>query len=101
MILRIWHGRVPTSKAPAYRAFLNERAIPDYQSIPGNKNVQILERGEGDITHFMTLSTWESMETIKGFTGEDPEVAKYYPEDKEFLIEFEPQVLHYEIVGHS
>jgi hypothetical protein len=31
MIVRLWHGRVPTSKAPAYRAFQNERAIPDYQ----------------------------------------------------------------------
>ena len=101
MILRIWHGRVPTTKAPAYREFLNERAIPDYQSIPGNLGVQILERGEGDITHFMTLSTWESMETIQGFAGENPEAAKYYPEDKDFLLEYEPQVVHYTIVGSS
>ena len=28
------------------------------------------------------------------------DVAKYYPEDKEFLLEFEPTVVHYEVVGH-
>ena len=54
MIVRMWHGRVPTSKAQAYRAFLNERAIPDYQSFVGNISVYIVERKEGEVTHFIT-----------------------------------------------
>jgi hypothetical protein len=29
------------------------------------------------------------------------ERAKYYPEDKDFLLEFEPRVVHYEVVGQS
>ena len=41
MIVRMWHGRVPTSKAQAYRMFLNERAIPDYQSVEGNISVYV------------------------------------------------------------
>ena len=101
MIVRMWHGRVPTSKAQAYRAFVNARAIPDYQSVDGNLSVHILERQEGDITHFITLTFWRDLESIKGFAGEDVEVAKYYPEDKDFLLEFEPTVLHYEVVGQS
>jgi len=101
MITRMWHGKVPTSKAAAYRAFLNERAIPDYQSVAGNISVHILERAEGDITHFITLTFWEDMDSIKAFAGEDVEVAKYYPEDKDFLLEFEPHVIHYEVVGQS
>ena len=92
---------VPTSKALAYRKFLNERAIPDYRSVKGNLGAYILERREGDITHFITLSFWDSLESIKEFTGEDIEKAKYYDEDKDFLIEFEPKVLHYEVVGKS
>jgi hypothetical protein len=40
-------------------------------------------------------------EAIKGFAGEDPELAKYYPEDADFLLEFEPAVIHYEVVGLS
>ncbi len=51
MIVRMWHGRVPTSKAAAYREFVNARAIPDYQSVEGNISVHILERSEGDIHH--------------------------------------------------
>ena len=101
MIVRMWHGRVATSKAHAYREFTNARAIPDYQSMKGNISVHVLERREGDVTHFITLTFWESLEAIKGFAGEDVEVAKYYPEDKDFLLEFEPNVMHYQVVGQS
>ena len=101
MIVRMWHGRVETSMAKAYREFLNKRAVPDYQSVTGNISVHILERREGEVTHFITMTFWQNMEAIKGFAGDDPEVAKYYPEDKDFLLEFEPTVVHYEIVGHS
>ena len=101
MITRMWHGRVSTAKAQAYRAFLNARAIPDYRSVEGNISVHILERTEGEITHFITFTFWKDMGSIKAFAGEDVEVAKYYPEDKEYLLEFEPKVVHYEVVGQS
>ena len=101
MIVRMWHGRVPSEKARAYREFLNARAIPDYQSTPGNLSAYILERPEGGVTHFITMTFWESLDAIRAFTGEDVEAAKYYPEDQDFLLEFEPTVVHYEVVGTS
>ena len=101
MIARLWHGRVPTAKATAYRDFLKARAIPDYRSVPGNIGVQVLERADGDTTHFITLTHWESFDAIRAFVGEDIERAKYYPEDASFLLELEPNVVHYEVVGKS
>jgi heme-degrading monooxygenase HmoA len=97
----MWHGRVKTSNAQAYREFLNQRAIPDYQSVAGNISVHILERQEGEVTHFITMTFWRDIDSIKGFAGNDPEMAKYYLEDKDFLLEFEPTVVHYEVVGNS
>ena len=101
MITRMWHGKVPTAKAQAYRAFLNARAIPDYRSVEGNISVHILERTDGDVTHFITLTFWKDMGSIKAFAGEDAEAAKYYPKDRDYLLEFEPRVVHYEVVGQS
>jgi len=101
MIVRMWHGRVPTSKAAAYREFVNARAIPDYQSVDGNLSVHILERTEGEITHFITLTFWRDLDSIRAFAGDDVEKAKYYPEDADYLLEFEPKVIHYEVVGQS
>jgi len=101
MIVRMWHGRVPTAQAGAYRDFLIRRAIPDYRSVPGNIDVRILERAQTDATHFITLTTWDDLASIRAFAGADIERAKYYPEDSAFLLEFEPTVVHYEVVGGS
>ncbi len=97
MIARVWHGRVAKAKAERYRAFLKEWAIPDYRSIPGSLGVYILEHAEGDVTHFLTLTFWENIEAVRAFAGDDPSAAKYYPEDADFLLEFEPKVVHYEV----
>lgn len=101
MIVRMWHGRVLASKAGAYREFLNTSAISEYQSVEGNLSVHILERKQGEITHFITLTFWRDWDSIRAFAGEDVDIAKYYPEDKDFLLEFEPTVVHYEVVGQS
>lgn len=99
--MRIWHGRVASAKAQEYREFLNARAIPDCRSVPGNVSVHILERPDGDVTHFLTMTFWDCLASIRGFAGDDIETAKYYPEDQDFLLEFEPRVVHYEVVGAS
>ena len=101
MIVRMWHGRVRSDDAARYREFLNRRAIADYRAIAGNIGVQILERPDGAVTHFITLSVWQDESAIRRFAGEGIEVARYYPEDQSFLLEFEPRVAHYEVVGEA
>jgi heme-degrading monooxygenase HmoA len=101
MIVRMWHGRVPRGMTKKYREFLRARAIPDYRAIPGNLGVRILQRRDGDVTHFVTMTEWTDLEAIRAFAGPHPELAKYYPEDTEFLLEFEPTVDHYDVVGSS
>lgn len=100
MIFRMWHGRTLRSKAAAYAKFLEDRAIPDYRSVPGNLGVSILRRDEEDVSHFLTVTTWESEQAIRAFAGSDILKAKYYPEDADFLLEFEPTVQHFEILAH-
>jgi heme-degrading monooxygenase HmoA len=97
MIARLWHGRTPVEKGDAYLRFLIERAIPDYKSVAGNLSVQIMRRNEGGATHFLILTTWESRKAIESFAGDDIDIAKYYVEDADYLLEFEPNVMHYEI----
>src|SRR5690348_1242024 len=97
MLARIWHGATTLTQADDYLAFLKRRAIPDYQSTAGNRGVYILRRIEGEQAHFLTLTFWESREAIQMFAGGEIEKAKYYPEDKDFLLQFEPTVAHYEV----
>ena len=101
MIARMWHGKVPARKARDYHQYLLETGLKDSRNTKGNKAVFLLKREEKDITHFYTLFFWNDWEAIKEFAGEDVEKARYYPEDKEFLLELEPTVTHFEVVEHS
>ncbi|HEV8591851.1 MAG TPA: hypothetical protein VGQ55_07090, partial [Pyrinomonadaceae bacterium] len=53
------------------------------------------------VAHFFTLTFWDSYEAIKRFAGKNYERARYYPEDKDFLLEFEPNVQHFEVFGFA
>lgn len=99
MICRMWHGVTPRSKADAYSLFLEQRAIPDYRSVPGNLSAAVLRRDEGEVSHFMTVTYWQSEDSIRSFAGNDLLVAKYYPEDRDFLVAFEPQVQHFVVAA--
>ena len=97
MIARIWHGRVPAAKGDAYLEHMRKVAIPGYRAVPGNLAAHALRRFEGDVMHIEMLTFWDSLESIKGFAGEDVEAARYYDFDRDFLLEFEPKVRHYEM----
>jgi heme-degrading monooxygenase HmoA len=99
MICRIWHGRTSLERADDYAAFLAQRAIPDYRSVPGNLDVAVLRRDDGDVVHFLTVTHWASLQAIRAFAGDDALKAKYYPEDADFLLEFEPEVQHFNVVA--
>jgi len=101
MIARTWHGAVPAAKADAYYELLLRTGVPDYQATEGNQGVLVLRRLEGDIAHYLLLTLWDSLGSIKAFAGEDVERARYYPEDSGYLIEMEPNVTHYQVLTHS
>jgi heme-degrading monooxygenase HmoA len=99
MICRIWHGRTLRSKADAYERFLEQRAIPDYRSVPGNLSVAVMRRDEDAVSHFLTVTHWDSESSVRAFAGDQPLTAKYYAEDSDYLLEFEPLVQHYIVVA--
>jgi heme-degrading monooxygenase HmoA len=98
MIARMWHGKVPKDKSEAYHQYLLESGLKDYKSTPGNDGVFLLKKDEGDITHFYTLTFWTDLASIRKFAGDEYEKARYYPSDKDFLLEFEPEVTHFDVL---
>ena len=101
MIGRRWHGRVPAAKAEEYLDYVTQTGIADYRATPGNLGAWILHRRDGDVVHIETFTLWENEEAIRRFAGDDLPKARYYGRDPEFLLEFEPEVLHFEAVGES
>ena len=98
MIARTWHGRVPASKADAYHTYLERTGFADYQATPGFAGILAERWLEGDVAHFQLTTLWESDAAIRQFAGDDITVARYYPEDDDFLLEREPGVRHAEVL---
>lgn len=99
MIARIWHGVSAAAKADEYLDYLNETGVPDYRGTERNRGVYVVRRvEEEEQAHFLRLSLWDSIEDVEMFACPEPERAKYYPADEEFLLNFEPTVEHYEVV---
>ena len=98
MIARIWRGWVATERAAAYVEYIKETGIAEYRQTPGNLGAQMLTRDLGDgRTEILTLSWWQSLDSIHGFAGADIGQAVFYPEDEEYLLDRETTVLHYDV----
>ena len=99
MILRTWGGTTSLADAECYYGYLQETGVKAIQATPGNRGVYVLRRTVGDNAEFLMLSLWESMEAVRVFAGDDPESAVFYPEDERFLVEYDSDVKHYEVLG--
>lgn len=99
MIARIWRGAVRSPDGDEYAKYIEDTGLAEYRSTPGNLSALMLRRDLDDRTEFVMFTTWESMDAIKAFAGEDPERAVYYPKDDRFLIEREDTVAHYEVTN--
>lgn len=98
MIARTWRGAVRTQDAEAYAAYIDDTGMKAYAATPGNQGAWMLTREVGDLTEFVTLSFWDSLDAIKGFSGEDYETAVFYPEDDRYLVERDLTCTHRQIV---
>ncbi len=99
MIARIWHGTTPASKADAYNKIVERTGIDALRKTEGNRGAWTFRRIEGDVAHFIVLSMWDGLESIKRFAGPEPQIAFYYPEDDDYLIDRTKNVEHYEVVA--
>ncbi len=101
LIARIWHGVTPAARAEEYTDYLYRTGVPECRATPGNRGVYVLRRIQNDRAEFTFLSLWESLDAIRRFAGEDYEKARYFPEDRDFLLELEPSVEHYDVVARD
>lgn len=98
VILRRWVGRIRTADEAEYVTYVMRTGGSDYAKTPGNLGFQIIMRALGDgVSEVTTLSWWDSMEAIRAFAGDRPEVSRYYPDDDRFLVYRSPNVEHHQV----
>ena len=98
MIARIWRGVTSASKADPYLDYLRATGLKEYRATKGNQGVWVLRKIEGDQAEFTLITLWDSMDAVRRFAGNDVNRAVYYPEDYDYLLWREPNVVHYEVI---
>ncbi len=98
MIVRMWRGWTAADRQDEYVDYLNRTGVRDLRATAGNRGVFVLHRPvEDERAEFVVLSLWDSRGAIVAFAGEDIEVARFYPEDDEFLVQREWTCAHYDV----
>ena len=72
-IKRIWHGWTTPDNADAYQALLHEEVFPGIEAkrIPGYRSIELLRRDLDDEVEFVTIMSFDSIENVIFFQGED------------------------------
>jgi hypothetical protein len=83
-IKRVWHGWTTPENAENYWAVLRGTVIPgiEAKSIDGFRGIEVLRRDHESEVEFVTIMTFDSIQSVIDFQGEDyarsyvPDVAR-------------------------
>ena len=99
-IKRVWHGWTTKENADKYQNILNNEVLPSIEAkkIPGYKKIEVLRIDLQDEVEFVTIMTFESLQNVIDFQGEDykrcyvPDVAQ------KVLKRWDQESIHYELI---
>jgi hypothetical protein len=98
--VRIWRGRSTRNKADAYMRYWREEG-GFFPLVNNALAVQMLREDRGDVTEFITVTWWPSIESMGVPAGTDPALVQSLPRDAEFLLELPERVQILEVVNGS
>lgn len=98
MIARFWSARATTAKAPAYADHLKRHVLPILKKVDGYAGAMLLERAVANEVEILVITYWRSLDSIRGFAGDDSETAVVADEAAALLTQFDHRARHYQVV---
>ncbi len=99
-VKRIWRGWTTLERADDYQRVLLGEVVPGIEAkgIPGLRSFDVSRRTRGDEVEFLTVMTFDSLQSVIDFQGEDYERA-YVPDvARRVLKRWDDVAAHYEVV---
>lgn len=90
MVNRIWHGWTTAANTDKYETLLKEEIFV---------GIQLLRRELSQVVEFVTIMTFDTLDAVREFAGDDYEVAVVPPKAREVLARFDERSQHYEIIA--
>ena len=98
MISRQWRGLAREDQAQNYVQHLRTDTFPALRKLPGFVGASVLSRNVNRGVEFVVVTQWESLESIAGFAGQDPEAAVVPAEVAAMMIEYDRRAKHFDVV---
>jgi antibiotic biosynthesis monooxygenase (ABM) superfamily enzyme len=99
-IKRVWHGWTNPENADKYQALLHNEIFPgiEAKNIPGYQSIELFRRDLDDEVEFVTIMTFDSLQNVIDFQGED--YARCYVPDtaQRVLKRWDHVSAHYETI---
>ena len=99
-VKRVWHGWTTPENADKYQSLLNNEVFPGIEAkkIPGYQNIELMRRVHSDEVEFVTIMTFDSLQNVINFQGEDY-TRCYVPDAAQQLLKRWDQVsAHYDVI---
>lgn len=99
-IKRIWHGWTTLENADSYQKLLHDEVFPGIEAkkIPGYLSIELLRLDLDAEVEFITIMTFQSLQNVIDFQGEDY-TRCYVPKEAQKILKRWDQISsHYEAI---
>jgi heme-degrading monooxygenase HmoA len=97
-IVRVWKGYGTQAGVDRYcREHFPNSVLPQLRTIPGFVEARVLTRPVRDETEVVVATTWDSINSVKAFAGEDYQHAVVEPVVRDLLERFDDRVAHFTV----
>ena len=99
-IKRIWHGWTSPENADVYQELLHNEVFPGIEAkdIPGYRSIELFRRDLGTEVEFITVMSFDSLQNVIDFQGEDYEKCYVPGAAQKVLKRWDKVSAHYELI---
>ena len=97
MIVRKWRGWADKDRADGYLQHFAAHVQAKLGTVRGYRKALVLTREEGEETEIVTMTFFDRLEDVKGFAGEQYDVAKVDSVAQGLLARYDKTVTHFEV----
>jgi len=99
MIERVWSGRMPRENALKYTEYFRRVVAPELNAVPGYRGARLLEREVDDGVEIVVVTTWQSLDAIRAFAGDELDRAVVHDEAAALFSDYDRKARHFGVVA--
>ena len=99
MIARIWRGWAPLATADDYQRHYETEVSGHLRAVSGFRVLRLLRRDDGPEIMFTSITFFTSLDAIRGFAGDDYELAVVEETARQALSRWDARVSHHQVVA--